>query len=67
MGPPTRFVVDFVFKREGVDDEVRRIDCESVPRPGTEITFDDGDWRVIEVNSSDEASVEAKAVLIPKR
>jgi len=66
-GPPARFGVDFVFKREGVDDEVRRIDCESVPRLGTEITFDDGDWRVIEVKSSHEAGVEAKAVLIPKR
>jgi hypothetical protein len=66
-GPPARFVVDFVFKREGFDDAVRRIDCESVPRPGTEITFDDGDWRVIEVKSSDEATVEAKVVLIPKR
>lgn len=65
--PPTRFAVDFVFKREGIDDEVRRIDCESVPRPGTEISFDDGEWRVIEVKSSDDTSVEADVVLIPKR
>jgi hypothetical protein len=67
QGRPRSYEVDFVFRREDAEDETRRISCESMPSPGTEIGFDDGVWRVIEVNLSDQTGVEAQAILIPKR
>lgn len=66
QGPPARYNVEFTFRPSEGEETRRSIDCESVPLPGTEITFDDGVWRVIETESVDDDGLDARVVLIPK-
>ena len=66
-GPPARYDVEFVFRPPDAEESTRKIDCESVPLPGTEITLDDGVWRVIETMEVDDEGLDARVILIPKR
>jgi hypothetical protein len=62
------YEVDFTFKREDASSETRRISCESLPRRGDEIPFEDGTWRVIDVDSTDDTDgLDGRATLIPRR